>query len=278
MGTRINLAGQSDQNLPNVKIPAGGNVGDVWTLTNPATGAGAWMAPSIPTPSSLVLWLMADAGVFSDAGVTPAVNTDPVYQWNDQSGQGNNVDQVTLGLRPIYNTNVQNGLPAIAFSSSYMNNVLNSLVAQGSAYTVVFAGKSSNATGGWFFCIRSSYLLSASGIHLSGNEYVYEDAVNPPQSLAIASGAYKTSPFVQINKYLGVGTVPIIRVQGVARPIVVGTTQGNETGNVGFIVGVDYLSAQYWPGDMYEIMVFNAALTDAQMIAEETRLTAKWSL
>ncbi|HMW26649.1 MAG TPA: hypothetical protein PKC51_08420, partial [Ferruginibacter sp.] len=39
----------------------------------------------IPAPGN-ILWLKADAGAYSDAGITPAVNGQTVQQWNDQSG------------------------------------------------------------------------------------------------------------------------------------------------------------------------------------------------
>ncbi|MFH1850998.1 MAG: invasin domain 3-containing protein, partial [Candidatus Neomarinimicrobiota bacterium] len=40
--------------------------------------------------SNLQLWLRADVGVYSDAGVTPATEGQSVRQWNDQSGNGRN--------------------------------------------------------------------------------------------------------------------------------------------------------------------------------------------
>ncbi|MFH1853505.1 MAG: DUF2341 domain-containing protein, partial [Candidatus Neomarinimicrobiota bacterium] len=44
----------------------------------------AWGTPG--TLSNLQLWLRADVGVYSDAGVTPATEGQSVRQWNDQSG------------------------------------------------------------------------------------------------------------------------------------------------------------------------------------------------
>ena len=66
----------------------------------------------------LVLWFKADAGVFSDAGSTPANDSDTVQQWNDQSGNAIHASQATGGTRPTYRTNQINGLPAIDFASS----------------------------------------------------------------------------------------------------------------------------------------------------------------
>jgi len=44
-----------------------------------------------PAPNPL-FWFKADAGVYSDAGVSPANYGDTVQQWNDQSGNTINHD------------------------------------------------------------------------------------------------------------------------------------------------------------------------------------------
>lgn len=61
----------------------------------------------------------ADRGVYSDAGTTLAVNSDPVRQWNDQSGNGYHLSQATLGLRPTLNTTGgPSSLPTLVFDGS----------------------------------------------------------------------------------------------------------------------------------------------------------------
>src|SRR4051794_1826732 len=65
--------------------------------------------------SGLKLWLKADAGAYSDSGTTLCANNDTVKQWNDQSGNSNNVTQVTSGKRPTYKTGIQNGQPVLRF-------------------------------------------------------------------------------------------------------------------------------------------------------------------
>lgn len=73
------------------------------------------------TPASLAgltLWVKSDTQVFSDAGVTPAVNAGPVMQWNDQSGNGYHISQPTLAFQPIFYTNVINGKPFLSFDGA----------------------------------------------------------------------------------------------------------------------------------------------------------------
>jgi hypothetical protein len=67
-----------------------------------------------------VLWLKADAGVFTDAGTTPATaDGDAIGQWNDQSGNSNHFSQ-TLTKRPLLKLGVNgiNSKPTILFDGS----------------------------------------------------------------------------------------------------------------------------------------------------------------
>jgi len=61
----------------------------------------------------LEIWLKGNTSVFSDAGTTPAVNLDPVYQWNDLSGNVRHAIQASAGSRPQFKTNNLNGKPTI---------------------------------------------------------------------------------------------------------------------------------------------------------------------
>jgi len=75
------------------------------------------VAGPIVAPPGALLWWKAGVETFSDAGVTPAVDTDPVYQWNDQGSSGLDVQQVNPATRPIYDA-VLTGYPALAFTTA----------------------------------------------------------------------------------------------------------------------------------------------------------------
>lgn len=80
----------------------------------------ALVAPTSPAAvPGLVQWYAADgANVYSDDGVTPAVNGGPVQRWGDLSGGGRYLEQTTAGNRPTFVTNAVNGKPAISFASA----------------------------------------------------------------------------------------------------------------------------------------------------------------
>ena len=61
----------------------------------------------------LLLDLNPDLGVFSDAGITPAINAGTIIQWNDQSGNGYNFSGGTT-----LETNIANGHSVVRFVAS----------------------------------------------------------------------------------------------------------------------------------------------------------------
>lgn len=65
-----------------------------------------------------IVWLKADAGT------STTVSGNTITQWNDQSGNGNNVSQSTVAWRPLYRSSVAgalNGMPAIEFDNDAAN-------------------------------------------------------------------------------------------------------------------------------------------------------------
>lgn len=114
-----------------------GTISSTKTITNNRTLVSTNFVPT--DVAGLKLWLKADVGVYNDAGVTLATNSQTVRQWNDQSGSGNNISQSTSGNRPVYKTNQFQGLPAINFVSA-SNNYMDGTFAGGalSQPTTVF--------------------------------------------------------------------------------------------------------------------------------------------
>lgn len=63
------------------------------------------------------LWLRADAGVYSDAYITPASDGTPVRAWQDFGFYGDHANQTTVSKQPIYHELGLNGLPIVSFSA-----------------------------------------------------------------------------------------------------------------------------------------------------------------
>jgi len=99
--------------------------------------------PAPNTIGSLAAWYKSDTGLFKDAGVTPATaNGDAIQQWNDQSGNGRHLTQVTAANRPTLDTATQfNGINTVLFTagSSQFFNFPNFLTLAGFPAGEIFA-------------------------------------------------------------------------------------------------------------------------------------------
>ncbi|MEM7394223.1 MAG: hypothetical protein AAF492_17940, partial [Verrucomicrobiota bacterium] len=67
--------------------------------------------------TDLVLWLRADAGVETSAGV-PAIDGQTTEFWLDQSGHNRDAAQATGGLRPTFVTNGVQGMPSVRMAGA----------------------------------------------------------------------------------------------------------------------------------------------------------------
>jgi hypothetical protein len=83
-----------------------------------AVGGGAWTPASL---GNLWAWYKSDSGVWQDtSGTSAATNSTNAARWDDQSGNGRHLTQATSGLRPVFNTNVLNGLAALTFTNDWL--------------------------------------------------------------------------------------------------------------------------------------------------------------
>jgi len=97
-----------------------------------------YVAPPIPL-NGMLLWLKADAGVYTTNNNIVAGESNIVWQWTDQSGNTNNSYQVLTNFNgtpyspeAIFVTNVVNGKPAIMF---FANTSTNSFFTNGTLQT-----------------------------------------------------------------------------------------------------------------------------------------------
>lgn len=117
------------------------------------------------------IWYKADAGAFSDAGVTPVANGGTVRQWNDQSGVANHGVQATAGNRPTYLTNVVNGLPALRFSgSSWITAGAFPSIANNVGYTYIVVVRDTAFTAGGLGDGAGDYIIDRGPPGPEGNE------------------------------------------------------------------------------------------------------------
>jgi len=149
----------------------------------PPTGQGNYMLGytgpgGVGAQSTNRIWLRPETDVYSDAGATVALDTDPVQQWNDQSGNGNHAVQNTSGNRPIYRTGQANNLPALEFTGDLFIDPPS-------------LGISGNSDFTYFITFRDTQ-TTLGGINDGSGEYIFDrtTATNPLVSLKPVTGSF----------------------------------------------------------------------------------------
>jgi len=159
----------------------------------PASGGGG-VGTDPATLNGLVLQLNADTDVFSDAGITPAVDGDSVQEWHDQSGSGNDATNSGSG-KPVFETTGIASLDTILWDSASEQNLISPVSSAMDPVTMLFVVEfndlsttkgfiNSTATGGWQGRVDASGTLSfirqsvgglattGSGVISAGTPYV----------------------------------------------------------------------------------------------------------
>lgn len=226
-------------------------------------------------------WWKADAGVYSDAGSTLAVDTNTVQQWNDQSGNGRNLSQGTAGSRPTYRTNQLNGLPVIRFGGATDDDRLtgaamsNFFASQGKTIFVVYK-RTANAAGGLIGDEGEGSVLIqyTSNGTTSSNFHRDSGGFDGPQTVAATAGSFNIMSFMHdtTNFYTGVNDT---RTSSLAS-----TASGASNSLAGALnVGDRSTTAHnFLDGDIAEILFFNSALSESQRQNIERYLAHKYSL
>jgi hypothetical protein len=239
------------------------------------------VSPTLPavTSGSLALWLKADAGVVANsAGL--------VSQWQDQSGKTNNASQTNATLQPLLVYPPANGgRPAVQFNGIQQSTVGNYLQCTNSvhlsnaltAFTVYMLSATSNAEDVmWVIgspgqageCRGEQIYTNQIGFTLWSHDY--------PSGFAIPTNSFHVC-IDQLNTNMT--SLQISDVTATTASNIVLTTSGAVTPLAGFCVG-GYNPAQTagrnFPGDIAEVIIFQGALTAADVTAVNNYLQQKY--
>lgn len=243
---------QSLNNLNNIGALSAGSIGSAFSPTNIA---------------GLSLWFDANRSVFSDNGVTPAVNGDPVQQWNDLSASANNLTG-SLTARPTYNTNVQNGLPGITFDGINDTMVTSAMtLAQPLSVFAVMNQKTWVSNGGMFDGLSSDTML------------LYQNNVTPQLRIYATQGSLANLTTFTINTF-GVldaqynGVSSFVRLNNGSKVLAGQSLTGTPGGlTLGKETGFGFGNVLYC-----EILIYNTALSDTNASQVNSYLGKKWGI
>lgn len=203
--------------------------------------------------AGLKLWLKADALSLND--------NDAVSSWTDSSGNANHATG-SGSTRPIYKTNIINGLPVVRFDDSDDNldtpsiswtnqTIFLVLIGGGGGYPVTFSSGSENAV---------IYGFVANTLEIYNN------------------------PRIQIGNFSSAAYATIIRNSA-------GTTtvrrNGAQTGTSGTVsipgagavrLGKSFVPSDPWGGDMAELLIYDAVISGTDLTNIESYLATKYGL
>jgi hypothetical protein len=201
---------------------------------------------------NLLAWYKADSLALADAA--------PVPSWADSSGAGRTM--VAQTASPIFKTNIQGGKPIVRFASASSQWMLATIPNTTQPITVVAVLK---VTGGNRF-----FGAGAGGSVRFG-------AGGTPQIFAGGSitGALSMSTTFHYVTYVLNGASSLIRVDGVQD--VTGDAGANSPGT-SMALASEGDAAQFWDGDMGELLVYADAKVLADQQALEGYLKTGWGL
>jgi hypothetical protein len=219
----------------------------------------------------LKIWLDAAAVIGLDDG-------DLVDTWSDQSGNGNHVSQISVDHQPRYLTNTQNSLPVVRFDG--VNDYLGREGFEFSALTLFIAvsrvsvddtrqylvgeWSPSNDARRWVVHVTptNNYRVTAdSDGRQGGGVFVRESATadraiitytHDGSRMAFRKNSEDVCPDGDSRLYTG--------------------------GTVDLGIGGHPLGRQSFDGDIGEILLYDRALTNDEILAVETHLRSKWDI
>jgi hypothetical protein len=248
-----------------------------WMVVAAVGLSGAVVASAVPTTNDLAVWLDAsDSNTVTQSG-------GAISQWSDKSGNGYHATQATVSQRPAYVSAAQNGLNAIAFTSTQLQcfAVGYQLPSNHTAFAVINAVNCSYYSGilsaanppgsdtgfqlrrdsGFYNPPRISYFEGASGGEANGAAVTLVHADNAQEVIAVSRSA----------------STALLSVQGTVASAAATTWLTSDTTiYVGGRLGSGTWDATFLNGQMDEVLVYGRTLNSAERIITENYLAAKW--
>jgi Concanavalin A-like lectin/glucanases superfamily len=210
--------------------------------------------------SGLKLWL--------DATTTP---TGAVASWTDKSGNGNNALQASGANQPTNTASQINGKPALIFTdSSYMSIASNAGLSWTGNVTIFFAGDTSTVGSG-----ARRFLSKVSAIGIG------KGAISSEARLTTfgVQDYDSTTGFFAVNTPLiacyALGQYPVSFYKNGA---LINTVGGGIPANTSASDLLVSSVGEPWNGKMGEVLIYNRALSAAEITSVTNYLRTKWGI
>jgi hypothetical protein len=232
-----------------------------------------------PVTGGLVQWLRADAGVTTDA-------FGNVSAWADQSGQGHDASQATLGAQPLLVANALNGNPVIRFDAFGQFMSVAGQVLTSQQFTIMAVVNDSRSTVDASF--REVY-SNWSGTNTITSVFLGTTNNNPVRARFTDDMGGGTDP---LHNQTGVGVISnpathfiFTGVSGASDATIYQNT--NLIANKGsplnprdltgtYHIGTQGSAGEFWQGDMAEILVYDRELSPTELQQNWSYLDQKY--
>jgi hypothetical protein len=235
-------------------------MGDFATVQHRRTRVPGQVDPQFSgfTPVSIEgcqIWLDANQ-------ITGLSDSDAVTTWEDKSGNGNDFTQGVTLEQPSYQTNIQNGLPAVFFDTATADGMIGtSSVAAPCTVFVVYSYESASSANRRAVQGANNWLI---GPYSNTHQYYNGGFIAGPsvtQGVFVYARAEQTST----NGYFWVD----------------GSSQGSNSGTTApgvFHLGAEGAFSEPLDGYIGEVIVYNTQLSAANSASVESYLSGKWNI
>jgi hypothetical protein len=207
----------------------------------------------IPTDiAGLKFWIRANTLSLSD--------NDPVTTWPDESGNGNDVSQSTAGFKPVFKTNILNGLPIVRFDGIDDTLTGGFTITYGSVFAVA------NFNSGGNFPNYNGLVITNAGA-TSGDYIIAGDGSG-------TTNLYNNNQTtLYVRKDLTYNFSPLTSFKTIS--VIDASPNSRTTLNIGNDPGA---GSRFWNGDVAEIIIYDSELTTTQRKRVENYFINKYAL
>ncbi len=232
--------------------------------------------------SNCTLWLCADKDLYTDTGLTTPVSADAalVAGWKDRSTSANNFTQATEANRPAYKVNIVNGRSVVRFDgiASFLTGTARIFVTDHFSLFVVAKG-----------AISAGAAMLTQSTGGAGRSLVGIGSVSPYNSLRLFFNNGSTRNMEGKTVCWDNANFNLLyldgddsgnyysRINGAVEYEAL-TGQAWTPSNVAALLGVYYGSANWWGGDIAEIIFYTRKLSAAERKQVEAYLARKFNL
>lgn len=228
------------------------------------------VAKKFQTPTDIAgldYWVdFSDANtMFTDAGTTHvSANDDKVYQVNDKSATGRTAIQTTEANRPLYKTNGLNGKSVLNFAGGQWLDLSSACA---SAPVTVFLAA---------YRTYNSY-----GTYLGSSKFA-PSLINYGANIEFHTSTNETSSSILWGTTSGLMVLAVTHVSdGGALHIYdknISYASADKTGTFGGFTNIGKSNYGKLSDNIYEIIIYNSVLAQADMEAVTTYLMTKWGI